>query len=115
MQHAAHPRICVLCSLSDLADPAGEVLQAVSCHIEGLDWVRRELLGVDCEHVGPRTLPILHHHWTDEKVDGRKEGEKERDGQRQGDTTSFVIQVICCCYRDYLLQRYTVTELTAGC
>lgn len=47
------PSIGILRGLSDLADPAGQVLQRVGCHVQSLNRVRWQVLGVDCEDVWP--------------------------------------------------------------
>lgn len=65
VQYHTYPCISVLCSLSDLADPGVQVLQTVCCHIQGLNWVRREVLGVDREYVRSRVFPIFMNHWTE--------------------------------------------------
>lgn len=61
------PCVGVLRGLPDLADPAGQVLQTVCCHVQGLNRVRGEVLGVDGEHEGPRVLPVFVNHWTERR------------------------------------------------
>lgn len=65
VRSCTHSCISILCSLSDLADPAGEIFQTVSCYVQSLDRMRREVLGVDSEHKGPGILSVFMHHCRD--------------------------------------------------
>lgn len=84
------PGVCILRCLSDLGDPVGQLLQAVSRYIQTLNWLRGEVLGVNGEHEGPRVLPFRVHHYTRggrilmAVLLDRSHFHREREGQMQG-------------------------------
>lgn len=86
------PCISILCGLSDLANPGGHIFHTVGCHIQGLNRLRRQLLGLDCEHVGTRILPVLMHHWTD-AIHGRRDDGRKRKGQREFDVRRQFLRI----------------------